>query len=196
MLPECFVPIAEDKIYRLFNIGATGLIAAEFEGDVDVMPASWVCALDLVPCKVTAVIDKTHYTRALVEKSGYFAIGLPGAGIVKETLYLGSVSKNDEADKMAQSGVTLLEVPNSTIPMVEGCVAWAVFKVVSEPHNEKSYDVWSIDNIREVCNKHLEQFGIRNISGVRIETMTSNFRFSNFVIAVYREKCYSNYKGE
>ena len=63
-------------------------------------------------------------------------------------------------------------------------------------HNEKSYDVWSIDNIREVCNKHLEQFGLRNISGGRIETMTSIFRFSNFVIAVYREKCYSNYKGE
>ena len=142
MLPEHFVPVAADKIYRLFNIGATGLVAAEFEGDVDVMPASWVCALDLVPCKVTAVIDKTHYTRALVEKSGYFAIGLPGAGIVKETLYLGSVSKNDEADKMAQSGVTLLEVPNSTIPMVEGCVAWVVFKVVSEPHNEKSYDLF------------------------------------------------------
>ena len=63
-------------------------------------------------------------------------------------------------------------------------------------YNEKSYDAESKDNIREVCNKHLEQFGLRNISGVRIETMTSNIRFSNFVIAVYREKCYSNYKGE
>ena len=49
MLPEHFVPVAADKIYRLFNIGATGLVAAEFEGDVDVMPASWVCALDLIP---------------------------------------------------------------------------------------------------------------------------------------------------
>lgn len=142
MLPDTMVSVAADKIYRLFNIGATGLVAAECHGDVDVMPASWVCALDLVPAKVTAVIDKTHYTRQLIEKSGYFAIGLPGAGIVKETLYLGSVSKFDVADKLEKSGVNFVEVPDSTIPMVEGCVAWVVFKVVPEAHNEKSYDLF------------------------------------------------------
>ncbi|MBO7173712.1 MAG: flavin reductase family protein [Burkholderiaceae bacterium] len=136
------ISVAQDKIYRLFNIGATGLVAAEFQGDVDVMPASWVCALDLVPAKVTAVIDKTHYTRKLVEQSGYFAIGLPGAGIVKETLYLGSVSKFDEADKIAKSGAKLIKVPDSPIPMVEGCVAWVVFKVIPEFHNEQRYDLF------------------------------------------------------
>lgn len=142
MLPDTMISVAQDKIYRLFNIGATGLVAAEFQGDVDVMPASWVCALDLVPAKVTAVIDKTHYTRKLVEQSGYFAIGLPGAGIVKETLYLGSVSKFDEADKIAKSGAKLIKVPDSPIPMVEGCVAWVVFKVIPEFHNEQRYDLF------------------------------------------------------
>ena len=142
MLPQYMAPVAADKIYRLFNIGATGLVASEYQGDVDVMPASWVGALDLTPCKVTAVIDSTHYTRRLIEKSGYFAIGLPSAGIAKETLYLGSVSKFDESDKVAKSGVNLLAVPDSSIPLVEGCVAWVIFKVIPEAHNEQSYDLF------------------------------------------------------
>lgn len=135
-------PVEVDKVYRLFNIGATGLVAAEFEGDVDVMPASWVCALDLTPCKVTAVIDKTHYTRGLIERSGYFAIGLPTASIAKETSYLGSVSKFDEPEKLVNSRASLVTVEGSSIPMVEGCVAWVVFKVLSEEHNEKTYDLF------------------------------------------------------
>ena len=53
MLPECFVPIAEDKIYRLFNIGATGLIAAEFEGGVADLLTLLVKA-ELVPSKSEA----------------------------------------------------------------------------------------------------------------------------------------------
>ena len=142
MLPQYMAPVAADKIYRLFNIGATGLVASEYQGDVDVMPASWVGALDLTPCKVTAVIDSTHYTRRLIEKSGYFAIGLPSAGIAKETLYLGSVSKFDESDKVAKSRVNLRAVPDSSIPMVEGCVAWVIFKVIPEAHNEQSYDLF------------------------------------------------------
>ena len=77
-----------------------------------------------------------------LHESGYFAIGLPSAGIAKETLYLGSVSKFDDADKVTKSGVTLVEVPDSVIPMVEGCVAWAIFKVIPEVHNEKSYDLF------------------------------------------------------
>ncbi len=136
------IPVPADKVYRLFNIGATGLVAAEFDGDVDVMPASWVCALDFTPCKVTAGVDKWHYTRGLIERSGYFAIGLPTASIAKETLYLGSVSKFDEPEKLANSGASLIAVADSAIPMVEGCVAWVVFKVIPEEHQQKTYDLF------------------------------------------------------
>lgn len=142
MMSDTMIPVEFDKIYRLFNIGATGLVAAEYDEDVDIMPASWICALDHSPCKVTVVIDSSHYTRELIEQSGLFAIGLPGAGIIKEMLALGRVSKADDPDKLEKSGVKLLPVPLSEIPMVDGCVAWVVFRVVPEVHNEKSYDLF------------------------------------------------------
>ncbi len=99
-----FVPIEADRVYKLLNIGATTLVSACYEENADVMPAAWACALDLVPCKATVVIDKSHFTRHLVEKSGYFALMLPTRAIAKETLYLGSVSKHDDKEKLEKSG--------------------------------------------------------------------------------------------
>lgn len=105
MSAENFVPVAADKAYRLFNLGATALVSAAYKGDEDVMPATWVCPLDLVPFKTTAVIEPTHYTRPLIEKSGRFALQLPTVAIVEETLKLDFVSKNDDPEKLTKSGL-------------------------------------------------------------------------------------------
>ena len=60
-----------NKAYRLLNVGGTTLVSAYHEGVSDVMPATWACALDLAPTKATVVIDSSHFTRPLMEKSGF-----------------------------------------------------------------------------------------------------------------------------
>lgn len=136
-------PVAPGKAYRMFNLGATALVGAAHEGVSDVMTAAWNCPLDLDPCKVTVVIDKSHFTRVLMEKSGYFVLALPGAGIARETLYLGSVSKNDEADKLAKSGAEFFDIPSfKGIPLVRGCACYALFRIIPEPHNQQAYDLF------------------------------------------------------
>ena len=107
MTESSMVKVPLEDVYRLLNIGATVLVSAEHEGVADVMPAAWACALDLLPAKATVVVDKTHFTRPLMEKSGYFALELPTAAIARETLYLGSVSKNDESDKLEKSDAVI-----------------------------------------------------------------------------------------
>ena len=101
-----------EKAYRLLNLGATALISAAHDGKEDVMAAAWNCALDLNPCKCTVVIDHTHYTRALMDADEYFAVSIPTVGIVRE------------------------------VPLVEGCAGYLIFKKISEPHNEKTYDLF------------------------------------------------------
>ena len=91
-------PIDLDRAYRLLNIGATTLVSAAHEGDADIMTAAWATALDLTPCKATVVIDKSHYTRKLMDQSEYFALGVASAGILPELLSLGSVSKNADPE--------------------------------------------------------------------------------------------------
>lgn len=135
-------PVALDKAYRIFNLGATSLVSAQNEGDSDIMPATWVCPLDLDPFLTTAVIDSSHYTRVLMEKSGYFALSLPSKSIARETLYLGSVSKFDEADKLKKSGAKLFKLPGYDIPFVQGCVACVVFEIVPEERNQNNYDLF------------------------------------------------------
>ena len=135
-------PVPLEKAYRLLNVGGTGLISAEFEGDIDLMPATWVCALDLMPFKATAVIDKSHYTRPLIEKSGYFAISLPTLANIEEMMYLGSVSKHDEKDKIANSKAEIFHLANYQIPLMRNCAAYMIFQLLPEPHNQQTYDLF------------------------------------------------------
>ena len=124
------VKVPLEDVYRLVTMGASGWVSAEQVGGAEVMPAAWACALDLLPAKATVVVDKTHFTRPLMEKSGYFALELPTAAIARETLYLGSVSKNDETDKLEKSGAEFFTVPGYKMPMVKGGAAWMVFMSV------------------------------------------------------------------
>ena len=60
-------PVPLDKAYRLLNHGPTVLVSAAHAGQHNVMAASWACALDFAPPKVTVVLDKATRTRELVE---------------------------------------------------------------------------------------------------------------------------------
>ncbi len=159
------VSVDVEHVYRIFNLGATSLVSAACEGDTDIMPATWVCPLNTTPALATAVIDSTHYTRKLIEKSGYFVLSLPTLSIVRETLYLGSVSKNDEADKIEKSGAKIDKIDGFDIPYVEGCAAVVVFKVIPQAHNEKTYDLfigeavaaWADPNVFSEGHWHFEE---------------------------------------
>lgn len=110
--------------------------------DVDVMPATWVCPLNTTPALSTAVIDSVHYTRKLIDKTGYFMLSLPSLEIARETLYLGSVSKFDEADKIEKSGAKLFKFKGCDIPTVEGVLCAVLFKVIPNEYNEKKHDLF------------------------------------------------------
>lgn len=135
-------PVAPEKAYRLMNLGATCLVAAEKDGDADIMAAGWNDCLDLVPCKATVVIDKSHYTRRLMDETDYFAIQLPTAAIADVTMKLGSISKNDDPQKLEKSGAKLFKLPGTDIPMVEGCACWLLFRKLGEEAMAKTYDLF------------------------------------------------------
>lgn len=149
--------------YRLFNLGGTVFVQSSVGDDLDVMPASWVCPLDYT--KMSAVVDSTHYTRKLIEKSGYVMLSLPGVGLQKEIMYLGSVSKNDEPNKIQKSGINFFHVDGCQFPLIQGCAGWAMCRVLDEPAVEKKYDLfllnilaaWADERVFSDNHWHLEQ---------------------------------------
>ena len=137
-----FQSVQLEDVYRLFNLGATSLVSAADGEDVDIMPATWVCPLNSTPALVTAVIDASHYTRKLIEKTGHFMLSLPSLAIARETLYLGSVSKFDNAAKIENSHAQLHYFEGCDIPTISGSLCAVHFKVIPNEFNEKTHDLF------------------------------------------------------
>ena len=143
MVPRHFTPVPLEKSSRLMNHGPTVLVSAQHAGIQNVMAAAWACVLDYgTSTKVTVVLDKSTFTRGLVEASGYFALQLPTKGMAGLTHALGSVSANNTPRKLEDLGVTLFAAPDADLPLVEGCVAWLSCKLMPEPHNQNTYDLY------------------------------------------------------
>lgn len=135
-------PVALAKAYRLINHGPTVLVSAR-HGDVDnVMAAAWACALDFTPPKLTVVLDKITKTRELIECSGGFVVQVPTVAQLQLTQAVGSRSLSEEPDKLARSGIELFGIEGHDLPFVAGCSAWLACRLIPEPHNQQTYDLF------------------------------------------------------
>lgn len=140
--PLHFSEVPLDKAYRLLNHGPTVLVSSAHDGTHNVMAAAWACPLDFSPPKVTVVIDKATRTRALVEGSNAFVLNLPTTSLAALTFTLGNESALDTPDKLQRHAVPLFHVDASPVPLVSGCAAWLICRVIPEPHNQQTYDLF------------------------------------------------------
>lgn len=140
-------PVELGKAYRLLNHGPTVLVSSCHGEKRNVMAAAWNMPLDFDPPRIAIVIDKTTYSRELIEASGCFAINVPcrqQAGVVMQ---VGSCSGREQlgtmqADKFAAFGLPTFAASKITAPLVEGCVAWLECQVIPEPHLQSTYDLF------------------------------------------------------
>jgi flavin reductase (DIM6/NTAB) family NADH-FMN oxidoreductase RutF len=135
-------PVDLQKAYRLINHGPTVLVSARHAGANDVMAAAWACALDFAPPKLTVVLDKSSSTRELIEKSGIFVIQVPTVAQLQLTQMVGTLSLSSEPEKLKKSAVELFSIAGYDLPFVAGCSAWMACKLISEPHNQQTYDLF------------------------------------------------------
>jgi flavin reductase (DIM6/NTAB) family NADH-FMN oxidoreductase RutF len=136
------LPVELEKAYRLLNHGPTVLVSASHGGSSDVMAAAWSCALDFSPPKVTVVLDKATSTRGLVEHSGHFVLQVPNMAQLAMTHAVGSTSLAGNPAKLEQCKVELFHADGHEAPLVAGCSAWLICKVIPEPHNQQTYDLF------------------------------------------------------
>ncbi len=129
------------KSYRLLNHGPTVMVSAKANGVENVMSASWACALEFQPAKVTVVLDKSTYTRSLIEQSGYFALQVPCAQQAELVLAMGQ-SRKENPNKLADNGVELFYYQDYPLPLVKGCSAYLLCKLIPEPHNQEAHDLF------------------------------------------------------
>jgi flavin reductase (DIM6/NTAB) family NADH-FMN oxidoreductase RutF len=156
--------VALEKAYRLINHGPTILVSAQHGGVTDVMAASWACALDFSPPKLTVVLDKATRTRELIEASGTFVIQVPTVAQLELTHQVGTRTLHDDADKLQKAGVEVFDIAGFPQPFVAGCSAWLACRLIPEPHNQQTYDLfigevigaWADDRVFRDGHWHFE----------------------------------------
>lgn len=146
-LPAYCIEVPLDQAYRLHNHGPTVLVSAAYQGERDVMAAAWNMPLDFAPPKLTVVLDKSSYTRALIEKSGTFVLQVPTVSQKALVNTVGSTSGRDikdqqQVDKLSAQHISSFTTSMTDTPLIEGCVAWMVCRLIPEPHNQQAYDLF------------------------------------------------------
>lgn len=139
------VPLA--KSYRLLNHGPTVLVSAAHNGKRNIMAAAWAMPLDFDPPKVTVVLDKSVWTRQLLEASGTFVINVPTISQVDIVETVGStsgleISSEKDFDKFSAYALETVQGQVVDAPLLEGCAAWLECRLLPEPHNQGQYDLF------------------------------------------------------
>ena len=136
-----------DKAYRLMNHGPTVLVSAAHGGQRNIMAAAWAMPLDFAPPKVAVVLDKSTWTRVLLEGAGTFALQVPTRAQLDLTEALGSSSGRELVetsghDKFAAYGLETFAGAATGAPLLKGCAAWLECRLLPEPHIQERYDLF------------------------------------------------------
>lgn len=132
-------PVELNRAFRLINHGPTVLVSAQHEGVCNIMAAAWCSALDFAPPKLTIVLDKSTFTRHLIEKNGYFAIQIPVKHQAQLVLDMGQ-SRHQNPHKV--DNLPWFYQEGFEVPLLAGCAAWLICRVISEAHNQQIYDLF------------------------------------------------------
>lgn len=115
-----FIPIELHHASRLLNHGPTVLITSFDEQSQrrNIMAAAWSMPVEFEPPRVAIVVDKSTWTRELIERNGKFGIVIPGVAATNWTWAVGSVSVREE-DKFNCYGIPVVKGPVLGLPLVE-----------------------------------------------------------------------------
>ncbi len=141
MRPAHCRPVPLPKAYRLLNHGPTVLVSAAHNGQRNIMAAAWAMPLDFEPPKVAVVLDKSTWTRQLLEGSGTFVLQVPCVAQADLVQTVGNTT-GAETDKFTRYGVQVFAGEHTEAPLLEGCVAWLECRLLPEPHTQQTYDLF------------------------------------------------------
>ena len=169
-VPHHRLPVPLAKAYRLLNHGPTVLVSAAHGGQRNIMAAAWAMPLDFAPPKVAVVLDKSTWTRVLLEGAGTFALQVPTRAQLDLTEALGNSSGREIVeqsghDKFAAYGLQTFAGTATDAPLLEGCAAWLECRLLPEPHIQQSYDLFLGEVIAAQADSRVFANGRWNFDG-------------------------------
>lgn len=127
---------------RLLNHGPTILITSYDAASQrrNVMAAAWSMPVEFAPPRLAIVVDKSAWTREIIERNGTFGIVVPGVEAASWTYAVGSISGRDE-DKFNAYGIPVVQGPELGLPLIEEkCLAWMECRLLPPTAAQEQYD--------------------------------------------------------
>ena len=127
---------------RLLNHGPTILITSYDARSQrrNVMAAAWSMPVEFAPPRLAIVVDKSAWTREIIERNGTFGIVVPGVEAASWTYAVGSISGRDE-DKFNAYGIPVVQGPELGLPLIEEkCLAWMECRLLPPTAAQEQYD--------------------------------------------------------
>ena len=92
------------------------------------------------PPRIAIVVDKSTWSRELIERSGQFGIVIPGVSAANWTYAVGSLSGRDE-DKFNCYGIPVVNGPALGLPVIEEkCLTWMECRLLPDTSAAEKYD--------------------------------------------------------
>ena len=152
-------PVDLSHASRLVNHGPTVLVSARHGDRRNLMAAAWSMPVEFTPPRIAVVIDKSTFTRGLIEAAGTLALCVPCAAQVDLVWTVGSTSGHDMDDKFTRFGIEAFDGPVLGLPLVGGCVAWMECRLLAEPHTQQAYDTFFVEVVSASADARVFQGG-------------------------------------
>lgn len=141
---------------RLLNHGPTILITSYDAASQrrNVMAAAWSMPVEFAPPRIAIVVDKSAWTREIIERNGTFGIVVPGVAAANWTYAVGSVSGREE-DKFNAYGIPVVTGPVLGLPLVEEkCLAWMECRLLPATAAASQYDTLFGEVVAAAADQH------------------------------------------
>ena len=156
-----FRPVELRHASRLLNHGPTVLITSRDEtlDRRNVMAAAWSMPVEFEPPRIAIVVDKSTWSRELIERSRQFGIVIPGVSAANWTYAVGSVSGRDE-DKFNCYGI-----------IEEKCLAWMECRLLPVTSAAEKYDTLFGEVVSAAADERAFVAGRWQFDGDKLNTL-------------------------
>ena len=158
---------------RLLNHGPTILITSydAHSQRRNVMAAAWSMPVEFAPPRLAIVVDKSAWTREIIERNGAFGIVVPGVEAASWTYAVGSISGRDE-DKFNAYGIPVVQGPELGLPLIEEkCLAWMECRLLPATAAQEQYDTLFGEVVSAAADERAFVAGRWQFDGDKLNTL-------------------------
>lgn len=123
--------ISVEQAHRLINCGCVLLVTSAYQEKNNVMTLAWQTPISSESLLLGIAVNSTHYTAELINKSGEFALNVPGIEILEQVSECGRVSGRSVA-KFEEINITPEPAQMLSAPLIKECLGHVECRVVEQ----------------------------------------------------------------